>query len=315
MIASVLIPSYNGAWCIERTLRSVRLQTLEDFEAIIVDDGSSDGTAEIARRCVAGDRRFRVVTQRNAGVAAARNRALAEASGTYAAPLDHDDLWEPTFLADATAALDRSEGRAVMAFARSVLIDAHDHAPPQARARIPTHVDYRELLRRNPIGNGSAMVVRTDALRRVGFDVDLSARFGHADDWWTQLQLSWLGEVIFIDAPLVRYRITPGSASTAQFQSNARATLEVLRRARRNGPRLAARDFWDARSLALVWQAMRAKAAGQGRQALALGAAAYATHPLWFLEPDLRDPIWRHIAKRFSRSAPRNVWRDLLNQT
>jgi glycosyltransferase involved in cell wall biosynthesis len=312
---SVLIPTYNGSWCIARTLRSVQRQTLDDFEAIIVDDGSTDGTAEVARSCVAGDRRFRVLTQANAGVAAARNRALAEAKGLYAAPLDHDDLWEPAFLAEAAQALDRGGEHAVMAFARSVLIDAQDRTPPQAPARIPSQVDYRELLRRNPIGNGSAMVARTDALRRVGFDVDLVARFGQADDWWTQLQLSWLGEVIFIDAPLIKYRITPGGASNTQIRKAVRATIEVLRRARRLGPRLAARDYWDAQSLALTWQARRAKAAGQTRLALTLAAVAYAAHPLWILEPELRDPIFQVLAKRFSRKASRNVWRDLLNQT
>jgi glycosyltransferase involved in cell wall biosynthesis len=311
----VIIPTYNGSWCIERTLRSVQRQTLTDFEAIVVDDGSTDDTAEVARRCVAGDRRFRVVRQPNAGVAAARNRALGEAKAPYAAPLDHDDLWEPAFLAETTTALDRVGARAVMAFARSVLIDAQDRTPPQAPAAIPALVDYRELLRRNPIGNGSAMVARTEALREVGFDTDLVARFGQADDWWTQLQLSWRGEVIFIDAPLVRYRITAAGASNAQIRKIARATREVLRRARRSGPRLAARDYWDARSLAMVWQARRARAAGQTRLALALGAEAYASHPLWVLEPELRDPIIQSVAKRFSRRGLRNVWRDLLNET
>lgn len=312
MRVSVLIPSHNGAWCIARTLRSVQRQTLGDFEAIVIDDGSGDGTAEAARACVGDDRRFIILSQPNAGVAVTRNRALALAQGDYVAPLDHDDLWERGFLESAVKALDASRGRAVMAFARSILIDADDRAPPQEPADIPAKVDYRELLRRNPLGNGSCMVARREAVERVGFDAELVDRFGQADDWWTQLQLSWLGEVIFIDAPLVRYRITADGASNTQIRRTTRATLEVIRRARRAGPPLASRDYLDARSLSLVWQARRAKASGQLGLALELAAVAYAGHPLWFLEPELRGPLVRALAKPWKRAAPRNLWRDLL---
>lgn len=311
MRVSVLIPSHNGAWCIERTLRSVQAQTLSDFEAIVVDDGSTDETAEVVRSCVGDDPRFQLVRQKNAGVAAARNRALAMAKGDYAAPLDHDDLWERDFLARTVEALDRSGGRAVMAFTRSVLIDSNDNVPPQDPAEIPPRVDYREILRRNPIGNGSCMVARRDKLQDVGFDRDLVARFGQADDWWTQLQLSWLGEVIFVDAPLVKYRITAGGASSTQILRVTRATMEVIRRAKREGPRLHAMDYFDARSLALVWQARRAKAAGRKLLALRLAAQAYLTHPFWIAQPELRDPLWRALANRLFGSKRSDVWTEL----
>lgn len=315
MRVSVLIPSHNGAWCIARTLRSVQSQTLTDFEAIIVDDGSTDETAEVVRNCIADDPRFQLVRQPNAGVAAARNRALAMAKGDYAAPIDHDDLWDPDFLARTMDALDRSRGRGVMAFTRSILIDASDHAPTQTPPDIPPHVDYRELLRRNPIGNGSCMVARRDALQRIGFDRDLVARFGQADDWWTQLQLSWSGEIIFIDAPLVRYRITADGASSTQIRRITRATLEVIRRAKRKGPPLARRDYLDARSLALVWQARRAKAAGQRWLALELGALAYLSHPAWLLEPDLREALLGALANRLLGRKRPDLWSSLVGHS
>jgi glycosyltransferase involved in cell wall biosynthesis len=310
MRISVVVPTYNGAWCIARTLKSVQSQTFKDFEVIVVDDGSSDDTVDVVRRTVGDDPRFRLYEQSNVGVAATRNRALRLAQGEYIAPLDHDDLWRETFLQEAVAALDGNRG-AVMAFARSVWIDAEDRAPPQAPIHVPQPVDYRQLLRRNPIGNGSCTMVRAEALKEIGFDVELTRRFGQADDWWTQLQLSWRGEIAFIDAPLVAYRISAGATSHQQIWRMTRASLEIIRRARRLGPRLRLRDYLDARSLLLIWQMRRARGAGQLGLAFLLAFLAYAGHPLWFLEPDLRALVRRVLTAPF-RICRRDIWRDLL---
>jgi glycosyltransferase involved in cell wall biosynthesis len=93
---SVIIPLYNKAKYITRTLRSVAGQTFEDFETIIVDDGSSDGSGELASEFP--DRRFRVLRQANAGPGAARNRGIKEARGEVIAFLDADDEWMPEYL-------------------------------------------------------------------------------------------------------------------------------------------------------------------------------------------------------------------------
>jgi len=96
MRVSVVIPLYNKANYIARALRSVAGQTFGEFETIVVDDGSTDGSGELA----AGfrDRRFRVLHQANAGPGAARNRGVAEARGEVIAFLDADDEWMPEYL-------------------------------------------------------------------------------------------------------------------------------------------------------------------------------------------------------------------------
>jgi len=93
---SVVIPLYNKARYVERCLRSVAAQTIQDFEAIIVDDGSTDDSASLVKPFLG--ERFRLVTQENSGPSAARNRGLREARADLVAFLDADDWWEPAFL-------------------------------------------------------------------------------------------------------------------------------------------------------------------------------------------------------------------------
>ena len=90
-LVTVVIPAYNAEKYIEETLDSLRAQTLGDWEALIVDDGSTDTTAQIAEKASAQDARFRLLRQENAGVSAARNHGLSEAQGTYILFLDSDD--------------------------------------------------------------------------------------------------------------------------------------------------------------------------------------------------------------------------------
>lgn len=109
---TVIIPSHNCEAYIDETLDAVLAQTLDDFELIVVDDGSTDATRE--RVSARGDPRIRLLPQANAGVCAARNHGIREARGRYICLLDHDDYWYPDKLARQVALLEQNRQTGVV---------------------------------------------------------------------------------------------------------------------------------------------------------------------------------------------------------
>jgi len=94
-LVSVVIPTFNRAYCLARTLDSVLAQTHADLEALVIDDGSTDGTRELIHARYAAEPRVRYIQQENRGVAAARNHGIRMARGDFVALLDSDDIWQP----------------------------------------------------------------------------------------------------------------------------------------------------------------------------------------------------------------------------
>jgi glycosyltransferase involved in cell wall biosynthesis len=111
-LVSIVIPLYNKAPYVLRTLESVAAQTVVDFEAIVVDDGSTDGSADLVAKFP--DPRFRLLRQGNAGPGAARNRGLREVSAPHVAFIDADDVWSPQFLEENLALLERYPAAAAL---------------------------------------------------------------------------------------------------------------------------------------------------------------------------------------------------------
>lgn len=97
-LISIIMPVYNTKAYLEESVRSVQAQTYGNWELLIVDDGSKDGSGELCDELAAADSRIRVCHQENGGVSTARNRALDEAKGAYICFLDSDDALDPAYL-------------------------------------------------------------------------------------------------------------------------------------------------------------------------------------------------------------------------
>src|SRR4051794_31394978 len=111
---SVIIAAYNAQAYLQQSVRSVLDPSYTDLEVIVVDDGSSDGTAAVCRSLAADDRRVKLISQPNAGISAARNRGLAAAAGEWISVIDADDLWRPGKLARQLSVTQQAKNRVVL---------------------------------------------------------------------------------------------------------------------------------------------------------------------------------------------------------
>jgi glycosyltransferase involved in cell wall biosynthesis len=208
---SVVIPAFNAAAFIERTLDSVRAQTWREYEIVVVDDGSSDETAGVvgsylSRHCLNG----RCLRQKNRGIAGARNAGMEAAGGTFVALLDHDDIW----YADKLAVVMREfEGHP-----ESDLVYHREHIVRDGKVvRVSQNQGtsgdmYRFLLLSGNRLSPSATVFRRDkALSIGGFRED--RRFDTAEDYDFWLRLSQVGKFRFVDRVLGEYQLVDGAAS------------------------------------------------------------------------------------------------------
>jgi glycosyltransferase involved in cell wall biosynthesis len=107
-LVSVIVPTYNRAYCLADAVNSVLAQSHRNVEVIIIDDGSTDQTTQLVATNWGRDRRVKYFVQANQGVTAARNQGLARATGDFIAFLDSDDRWKPWKLATQIAAMDHS---------------------------------------------------------------------------------------------------------------------------------------------------------------------------------------------------------------
>lgn len=206
---SVVIPAYNQARYLAEAIDSVLAQTHPADEIIVVDDGSTDETAEIARSY---GQALRLLQQQNKGLAGARNAGVRVAKGEWIGLLDADDRWRPEFIERVLMAMQR-EPDADFFTASLHLID--EEGCPLA-ARIPVQPGrwedpYRMLLG-GSIASAGASVIRRHELDKVGgFD----ERFRRLEDWDISLSLAREGAVfVGIPTALVEYRLHGQSLST-----------------------------------------------------------------------------------------------------
>ncbi len=165
-VVSVIMPVYNVEKYIAQAIESVLAQTYQDFELIIVDDQSPDNSIEIYRSF--HDERIRIVHQNNLGLAGARNTGIHHSKGRFIAFLDADDYWAPDKLALHVCHLENNPSLGV-SYCPSAFVD--EAGIPLGIKQTPKlkNITTREIFCRNPIGNGSAPVLRRQVFEGIGF--------------------------------------------------------------------------------------------------------------------------------------------------
>ncbi|WP_421853074.1 glycosyltransferase family 2 protein [Novosphingobium sp.] len=285
---SVVMPVYNVEAYVAEAIRSVLAQTFTDFELNIVDDGGSDASMEICRSF--SDPRITIVSQRNRGLAGARNTGIAASRGEFVALLDSDDRWLPEKLMLHVIHLDNAPKIGV-SFAPSRFIDAAGQPLRIVQRPKLKGIAAKDIFCRNPVGNGSAPVLRRSALDTVAFAhpdersrtcwFDETLRQSEDIEMW--LRLSLTGGVRFegIAAVLTEYRIG-GSGLSAQILRQYESWQGVVARMERYAPEFAARHVARARAYQLRYLARRAIQLGDAGMAMALlrGAAMSSLRPL-----------------------------------
>jgi glycosyltransferase involved in cell wall biosynthesis len=167
-LVSVIVPAFNAAHLIGRTLQSVSAQTYPRLEILVVDDGSRDETSERVLEAAAKDPRIHLLRQENRGVAAARNTGIEASRGDFVAPIDADDIWFPQKLEKQTAVFRSSPPTVGLVYAGSAPIFG-DRWPP--RLSMPKPLEgavYLPLLRGNFLSNASTPLIRRECFERVG---------------------------------------------------------------------------------------------------------------------------------------------------
>lgn len=279
---SVIVPVYGAEQFVARTLDSLLAQTYENFEVIIVDDESPDGSIDICRQY--SDPRIKIVSQKNRGLPGARNTGIRNATGDYIALLDADDTWVPTKLEKHVAHLDSSPSVGI-SFSYSSFIDEEDnllglHQTPKEI----WEVTPSQVLCRNPVGNGSAAVVRRDVFEDIKytddvhgvvedcyFDERLRCQSADATDieCWLRMTITTRWLMAGIPEALTYYRVNSGGLS-----SNALAQLnaldKVIEKTRSYAPDVLEKCENRARAYHLRYTARRMVMNGDGKAAVKL---------------------------------------------
>lgn len=215
---SVIIPLYNKEAEVERALRSIIEQSLTPREIIIVDDGSTDNSAAIVERIITEtpNANIRLIRQKNAGVSAARNRAITEAAGEYVALLDADDYWLSGYIAEVCRLMEYYPTADCYSTAFDIASNNQRHRANTSQQEGYINPATEALQGRYPIIPSTATLRRSTLLSIGGFPEGM--RLG--EDQWVWIRLVATGaKFCYSPMSLVRYSRTATNRSAAIYRS------------------------------------------------------------------------------------------------
>jgi glycosyltransferase involved in cell wall biosynthesis len=176
---SVIIPVYNAEKYVAATIQSVLSQSYENFEIIIVDDGSPDNSIDVCK--LFKDSRIKIIRQANRGLAGARNTGIRNAQGDYLAFLDADDIWLPQKLEKHVHHLNNSPTVGISFCYSAFINEKGNYTGLYQKPRKLYDITPSYVLCRNPVGNGSVPVIRREVFEDIKFQGNLH---GTVEDYY-----------------------------------------------------------------------------------------------------------------------------------
>lgn len=252
---SVVIPLYNKEKSVRATLESVRAQTYKDWECIVVDDGSTDNSREVAEQFRILDLRFQILSQLNSGVSAARNVGVKAAKGEYVAFLDGDDIWEPTFLEEAVQLIKDYPGAAIYGLGLGSMTNGEKHPAPEF---VPA--GYRGVVS-NLWDNPNTMLAWTSSSticpRELALKTPTNEQLTHGEDLDQWLRLMLRGDAVFYNKTLAYYVLDAENRAMRRIPPIDKHVVSVIGQyAKARKSNAAFRKAFDTQMIYFLYQYM-----------------------------------------------------------
>lgn len=224
-IVGVVMPVYNGERYLAQTIEAVLGQTLSNFEFIIVNDGSMDGSRDVIAKYAKADRRITVVDQANQGISRALNNGVERVSAPYVAPLDQDDISLPNRLEIEVAALEDAPGLVCVGGWYEIIDGQGRYLTTIRQPSDEVEIQRLALAGHAPVCHSGCMMRRSALVQVGGYDPE----FDLAQDLDLYLRLGEIGRLRNLERPVLRYRVHAGASSEqrcAEQRDRARAACE-----------------------------------------------------------------------------------------
>lgn len=268
-LVTVIMPAYNAERYLRNSLASIRDQTYQALEIIVIDDGSTDQTRRIAQEFAEMDSRVRILHQENSGVAAARNLGIRHAQGEWIAPLDADDIWHPNKIERQVRCAREAAKDVGLIYAWSIDIDEWGTVRGDKCVSIISGWVLPTLMCHNFLGNASVPMIRHDCLEQVGL-YETRYRALHAqgcEDWDLYVRIAQRYQFKVVPEVLVGYRKTSHSMSR-NFEQMARSHSLLLEEIKTRRPKTPAFVYRVSRGNLYAYFARNSNAIGEYRDAM-----------------------------------------------
>lgn len=286
-LVSVIIATYNRAHVISQAIESVLKQTCKDYEIIVVNDGSRDGTEQLLREQYAGKIVY-IGKETNGGLSAARNTGIKASRGKYVAILDDDDLWLPEKLEMQLGLIEKQPSLGLV-FCNSFTVNVHDEVLGEIKGAKKGAI-FDEVLSSNCLGPPSGVLLQKKVFAETGyFDENLTA----LEDWDLWIRVSQCYEIDFVDQPLVKYRVHSNNMSSdvVNMQLSTFAVLDKywpsVCKERRNEEKR--NEVYSSHYINFAWKHYDAGKRDAFRRLVVQALACHPVHQVILRGDDLQD--------------------------